>query len=128
VGEYRKLAVWERAHRLTLAIYAATRTFPNVEAYGLTGQLRRAASSIPANLAEGSGRRSDAELARFATMALGSATELDYHLLLARDLSYIAAPQYDHLAAETQGVSRMLASLIDTLRRTNHRKPMTKSQ
>jgi four helix bundle protein len=96
--------------------------------YGLTSQLRRASASIPANIAEGCGRRSDAELARFMTIALSSATELDYHLILARDLEFLQPPHYNHLAAETQGVSRMLASFIDTLRRANSQKPAANSQ
>lgn len=86
MGDYRKVAVWVRAHRLTLDVYRATRQLPKEELYGLTSQLRRAASSVPANIAEGCGRNSDAELGRFLVIALGSATELDYHLLLARDL------------------------------------------
>jgi four helix bundle protein len=128
VAEYRKLDVWVRAHHLTLDVYQATRSFPREEAYGLTSQLRRAASSIPANIAEGCGRRGDAELARFVSIALGSATELDYHLLLARDLEYLQPQPYEHLASEAQGVARMLAAFIETLRRTNHRNPTANSQ
>jgi four helix bundle protein len=90
--------------------------------------LRRASASIPANIAEGCGRRSDAELARFMAIALGSATEFDYHLILACDLEFLQPPHYSHLAAETQGVSRMLASFIDRLRRTNSQKPVASSQ
>jgi four helix bundle protein len=118
LGDYRKVAVWARAHRLTLDVYRATREFPKNELYGLTSQLRRAASSVPANIAEGCGRNSDAELARFLVIALGSMTELDYHLLLAHDLGYLPTPDYDRLAAETQECSKMLASFIDTVRRS----------
>jgi four helix bundle protein len=117
LGDYRKLQVWQRAHRLTLDVYQATRTFPKDETYALTSQLRRASSSIPANIAEGCGRNGDAELARFLAIAAGSVTELDYHLLLARDLGYLDPSQYDHLMAEAQGVAKMLYTLIESIRR-----------
>ena len=83
--DFRELKVWRKAHELTLAVYQITASFPREELYGLTAQLRRAGSSIAANLAEGCGRNGDAELARFCSMAMGSASELEYHLLLARD-------------------------------------------
>jgi four helix bundle protein len=116
MGDYRKLQVWERAHKLTLEVYAATRTFPKDEVFGLMSQLRRAAASIPANIAEGCGRNGDVELARFLTIAMGSANELDYHLLLARDLGYLDSSRYEHLAFEAQGVAKMLATFVDRLR------------
>jgi four helix bundle protein len=97
-------------------VYGATQVLPKEELYGLTSQLRRASSSIPSNIAEGCGRNGDAELARFLGIALGSVNELDYHLLLARDLGYLQPTSYEHLAAETQGVKRMLAAFIDRLR------------
>jgi four helix bundle protein len=111
------LQVWERAHRLTLDVYGATRVFPKEEMYGLTNQLRRAASSIPANIAEGCGRNGDTELARFLDIAMGSTTELDYHLILARDLGYLQLAHYERLATEVDGVSRMLAAFIARLRK-----------
>jgi four helix bundle protein len=89
--DFRELQVWRKAHELTLAVYQITASFPREELYGLTAQLRRAGSSIAANLAEGCGRNGDAELARFCSMAMGSASELEYHLLLARDLKLIPA-------------------------------------
>ena len=116
MGDYRNLKVWERAHRLTLEGYGVTRTFPKDELFGLTSQRRRAAASIPANIAEGCGRNGDAELARFMTIAMGSANELDYHLLFARDLRYLPSPRYDQLSVETQSVARMLATFITRLR------------
>ena len=79
---YRDLLVWEKAHRLTLDIYKNTKVFPQDERFGLTSQVRRSASSIGANLAEGCGRRSDGEMARFVQIAMGSGAELSYHLLL----------------------------------------------
>ena len=86
------------------------------EMFGLISQLRRTAASISANIAEGCGRNSDGELARFMGIALGSANELDYHLLLARDLEYLEPSSYERLACETQEIARMLASFIDRLR------------
>ncbi len=122
MGDYRKLQVWERAHKLTLEVYAATRTFPKDEVFGLTSQLRRAAASIPANIAEACGRNGDVELARFLTIPMGSANELDYHLLLARDLGYLDSYRYGHLAIEAQGVAKMLATFVDRLRASTFRR------
>jgi four helix bundle protein len=115
MGDYRKLHVWERAHRLTLEVYQVTRTFPKEELYGMTSQLRRASVSVPATIAEGCGRTGDAELARFLSIALGSAAELDYHLLLVRDFGYLQPSDYERLAFEAQGVGKMLAMFIDRL-------------
>ena len=109
---YRELKVWQRAHQLTLDLYKVTRSFPQYEQYGLTSQIRRAASSIGANLAEGCGRRGDAEFARFVLIAMGSASELDYHLLLARDLAFLQPKDYERLAAELAEIRRMLTSLL----------------
>ena len=116
MGDYRNLKVWERAHRLTLEVYSATQSFPKDELFGLTSQLRRAAASVPANIAEGCGRNGDAELARFLTIAMGSANELDYHLLLAHDLGYLPSARYEDLATEAQGVAKVLATFVDRLR------------
>jgi four helix bundle protein len=80
---------------LTLAVYRATARFPREELYGLTSQIRRSCSSVPANLAEGCGRNADAELARFCSIAAGSASEMEYHLLLARDLGLIDCCDYE---------------------------------
>jgi four helix bundle protein len=84
VRDFGGLKVWQRSHRLTLAVYEATGTFPREETYGLTAQLRRCSASVPANIAEGCGRSGDAELARFMLISMGSASELEYYLLLAR--------------------------------------------
>ena len=95
--DYRQLKVWERSHRLTVTLYRVTARFPAEERYGLTSQIRRAAASIPANIAEGCGRDGDAELARFCRIASGSASELDYHLLLAKELGLLGDNSYrDH--------------------------------
>lgn len=113
--DFRQLKVWEKAHQLTLEIYRATASFPREEAYGLTSQIRRASASICANLAEGCGRNGDAELARFCSIARGSASELEYHLLLARDLHLLQISNHEKLAAETTEIKRMLTALIQKL-------------
>jgi len=98
--DYRRLKVWEKAHSLTLRLYQTTRGFPREEIYGLTRQIRRCSSSIGANIAEGCGKRGNAEFQRFLQIASGSGSELDYHLLLARDLGFLAAEDYRGLAEE----------------------------
>ena len=120
MGDYRKLHVWERSHKLVLEVYGVTAALPKHELFGLTGQLRRSATSIPANIAEGCGRNSDGELARFMNIAMGSASELDYHLRLARDLGYLPAAKYAQLSMEAQDISKMLAAFVTRLRRPNN--------
>src|SRR6266849_1203755 len=97
---YKDLVVWEKAHRLTLAVYKSTRSFPSEEKFGLTSQMRRASASIAANLAEGCGRRSDGEMGRFIQIAMGSAAELSYHFLLAHDLGLIQKTAFEELDSE----------------------------
>jgi four helix bundle protein len=94
---FRDLNVWEKSHGLALQVYRATADFPAKEVYGLTSQIRRAAASIPGNIAEGCGRNGDAELARFLQIAVGSASELEYHLLLAHDLGMLNDAAYEKL-------------------------------
>lgn len=113
--DFHELKVWQKAHQLTLAVYQITATLPREELYGLTTQLRRSCSSIPANLAEGCGRNGDAEFARFCSIAGGSASELEYHLLLARDLKLIKPKDYEELTQRTTEVKRMLTALIQKL-------------
>jgi four helix bundle protein len=98
-----------------LAVYRHTRKFPKEEMYGLTSQLRRASASIGANIAEGCGRRSDAEMKRFLQIARGSANEVEYHLLLARDLQYLPVDEFKDLEEKMHEVQRMLASLVQRL-------------
>lgn len=117
--DFKKLIVWQKAHELTLGIYRATKTFPRDELYGVTNQIRRAAMSVPSNIAEGCGRNSNIELARFLEIAMGSASETEYQLLLARDLSYLQSSDYETLSSGTTEVKRMLASLIIKLRTDN---------
>ena len=114
--DFRNLKVWQKAHQLTLRIYVATNAFPAHEQFGLTSQMRRSAASIPTNLAEGCGRYGDAELVRFAQIAMGSASELEYQLLLSHDLSYLSAEDHDLLHRQVVELKRMLASLISRLR------------
>ena len=117
MGDYRKLHVWERSHMLVLDVYGVAAAFPKHQLFGLTGQLRRSATSIPANIAEGCGRNSDGERARFMNIAMGSASELDYHLRLARDLGYLPPTQYGRMSMEVQGISKMLATFVNRLRK-----------
>ena len=109
---FKTLKVWEKGHELTLAVYTATKNFPKDELYGLTSQVRRACASIPANIAEGCGRSGKAELARFLQVAMGSASELEYHLLLAHDLGLLGDAEYKRLESHTVELKRMLSSFI----------------
>lgn len=112
---YRDLQVWTKAHNLTLGLYRVSQRFPREEIYGITGQLRRAAVSIGANLAEGCGRRTSRELARFVRIALGSASELDYHLLLSRDLGFMTADEFTSASAALTEVRKMLTSFLNSV-------------
>ena|SRR5947209_4861225 len=114
--DFKELIVWQKVHAFTLAIYAATRVFPKEELYGITSQLRRSAASIGANIAEGCGRRSDGEMCRFLNIAYGSATEVEYHLLLAHDLRILETDVYRQLDHEIGEIQRMLTSLINRVR------------
>jgi four helix bundle protein len=113
---YKDLHVWERAHTLALAVYKDTKCFPVEERFGLTSQIRRSCSFIPANLAEGCGRRSDGQMARFVQIAMGSGAELSYHLLLSKDLGLLKAADYTRLDSELSAVMRMMSSLSQRLR------------
>ncbi len=113
---FRRLHVWEKAHELTIEVYKATARFPKDEIYALTSQTKRAAASIGANIGEGCGRGSDADFTRFLLIAMGSASELEYHLLLARDLGFLPEEDYGRLDALTTEVKRMRASLIQKTR------------
>jgi four helix bundle protein len=114
--DFRKLKVWHKAHALTLEVYQATRRFPGEELYGLVSQMRRAAVSVCANLAEGCGRRGGPEFARFLDIALGSASELEYHLLLSADLKFLDRATHTRLDAAVVQVKRMMAALVRKLR------------
>ena len=112
---YRELQVWSKAHSLTLELYRVSRGFPREEIYGVTSQLRRAAASIGANLAEGCGRRTRSKLARFVKIAMGSASELDYHLLLCRDLGFMSSDDFTSSAAKLTEVRKMLTSFLSSV-------------
>lgn len=114
--DFKKLTVWQKSHGLTLHVYRATTTFPKEEMYALTGQMRRASSSIGANIAEGCCRDGDAEFGRFLYIAMGSASELENHALLARDLGFLRHEIADQLSTEIAEVKRMLSSLISKLK------------
>ena len=113
--DFRKLKVWERAHHFTLQVYRITKVFPSDERFGLTIQLRRAAASIPTNIAEGCGRGGERELARFMCIAAGSASEVEYQLLLACDLNYIQDETHKELNQQVNEIKRMLNSFIQQL-------------
>ena len=109
---FRNLKVWEKAHAVTLDVYKTSNSFPKSELYGLTSQMRRASASMGANIAEGSCRKGDCEFGRFLQIAMGSASELEYHVLLARDLELLQSSEYERLTNGVTEVKRMLASLI----------------
>jgi four helix bundle protein len=115
--DFHNLKVWQKGHELALAVYEATREFPQAERFGLASQVRRAGVSIPSNIAEGCGR--DRELSRFVHIALGSASELQYQLLLARDLSYLTSGEHDQLEARVTEIKKMLSSLVQKLTADN---------
>ncbi len=114
--DFRNLEVWKKSHELTLEAYRITECFPRSEMFGLSSQIRRAASSVPTNLAEGCGR-TQAEFARFVQIALGSACELEYEFLLAKDLSLLPLESYDETNARMIEVKRMLQSLLRRIQR-----------
>ena len=103
--------MWQKAHELTLTLYKVTAAFPQDERYGLTSQVRRCAASVCANLAEGCGRRTARDFARFVQVALGSASELQYHILLAADLGLLPPDRHTHLDRSVTEVKRMLSGL-----------------
>ena len=116
---YRDLVVLQKAHQVTLHLYKVTRRFPKDELFGLTSQIRRAAASIGANLAEGCGRQSDPEFGRFLTIAMGSASELSYHLLLAKDLALLPEADYAFLNTDVDEVRKMLTALTAKVKRSD---------
>ena len=116
--DFRKLEVWKRAHELVLEIYKVTYQFPKEELYGLTNQIRRSSSSIPTNIAEGCGRAGDTEFHRFLIIAMGSASELEYQIVLAHDLEYLKSQQYEELQQKIIVVRKMLNALIKKVKPT----------
>lgn len=125
---FKNLDVWRKSHELTLKVYESTSQFPREEMYGLTSQIRRACASIPTNIAEGSGRETPADFARFLQIAIGSTSETEYLILLAHELKYITAAQYTELMGATVQVKRMLIALLKRIRTRSNQPPTTKSQ
>ena len=113
---YKELRVWEKAHFFTLKVYEASKLFPKEEIYSLTNQLRRAASAIPANIAEGCGKNSQQEFAHFLNIALGSANEAEYFLILPKDLKYLIEEKFFELTDNVNEIKAMLISLIGKVR------------
>lgn len=119
---FRELKVWEKAHTFVLGVYGVTCQFPDNERYGLTSQLRRASASVPSNLAEGCGRNTEKDLAHFCDIAMGSACEAEYQLILAHDLHYIDDHQYQSLEDQLIEVKRMLFGFTAAIRRSAAKK------
>jgi len=119
---FKDLKVWQRSHQFVLELYRVTTSFPKSEVYGLTSQIRRAAASVPTNIVEGCGRSSNAELGRFLWIAMGSAAEVEYQCLLARDLDFMSEIEFTHLSGEIVEIRRMLNALIHKVAqpKTNH--------
>ncbi|MBZ0308073.1 MAG: four helix bundle protein [Anaerolineae bacterium] len=117
--DFKKLVVWQKAHQLTLNVYKLTRGYPSEEKFGLISQMQRSSSSIPTNIAEGCGRETNAELNRFLYVALGSASELHYQIILSHDLGYVEQSHFLVLEQEIIQVKKMLSALIKKLKTDN---------
>ena len=113
--DFRKYNVWEQSHKLTLEIYLATKEFPSEEKFGLISQMRRSCASIPTNIAEGCEKSSEKDFARFLGIAFGSASELEYQILLSRDLHFLNLEKHDILHDEIVSIKKQLYSLIQKL-------------
>jgi four helix bundle protein len=113
--DFRTLKVWQKCHSLALDVYKETLTFPKDELYGITSQLRRAASSIPANIAEGCGRGSNKDFARFLQIAFGSASETEYFFILCYDLNFIPETKYRDYLDSIIEIKKMLSALMKSL-------------
>jgi four helix bundle protein len=112
MSDYRQLKAWQRAYSLALDLYRVTRDFPSHERYGLTSQLRRAATSVVANVAEGAGRGAEGDFTRFLWIARGSLTELVAEITLGRDLGYLKPEDAERLLERGNEVGRMLTGLL----------------
>ena len=120
--DFRTLNVWQKSHKLAVMIYQETKKFPKEEVYGITSQIRRAIVSIPTNLAEGCGRGSDRDFAKFAQIAFGSANESEYLILLSNELGFIDRADSDELTEKVTEIKRMLTSLIKNLHKSESAK------
>ena len=108
--DFQQLEIWQRSHHFTLRVFTVIQSFPKEELYGLTSQMRRSSASIPTNIAEGCGRNSSAELKRFLTIAAGSSSEIQYQLILAKDLHYINDSVFKELHKEIIQIRKMIYS------------------
>lgn len=117
--DFHKLKVWQKSHQLALEVYKVSQSFPKEELFGLTSQIRRAVSSVPTNIAEGCGRDSNKDFAHFLQIAIGSASEVEYELLLAHDLQYINKDEYERLTSEMVAIRKMIVKYRAELRTTS---------
>ena len=113
--DFKKYDIWKLSHHFTLEVYNITKSFPKDELYGITSQMRRASASIPTNISEGCGRYSDAEFNRFLTIAMGSASEVEYLILLSKDLNYITESQYIQLDSGINTIKKKTYTLKQKL-------------
>ena len=113
--DFRKLLVWEKSHELTLEVYHVLKTFPKEELFGLVSQMKRSASSIPTNLVEGAGRRTDKDFARFLSISYGSTNELEYQIILSVDLGFLERQKGEELIGKIQEIIKMLYGLMNKL-------------
>lgn len=120
MNKFEKLNVYNEAHKLVLAIYKHTNKFPKSELFGLTSQIRRSAVSIVANTVEGNSRNSKKEYVQFLYIAIGSLEETKYHLLLAKDLSYITLQDYNNVQNQAENVGKMLNGLMKYWKNISH--------
>ena len=117
---YHNILVWKKAHEFTLQIYLITKKYPKDELFGIISQMRRAASSVPANIVEGNARRSSKEFAQFLVQARGSLSETQYFLELSKDLEYISVSEFENLTALSIEVAKMLNSLLTKIKSCNY--------
>lgn len=110
--DYKNLLVWQKSHQLTLDVYKIVRHYPKEELFGLTSQMKRASSSIPMNIAEGCGRKSEKDFARFLIISFGSSNELEYQVILSIDLNFIAFNEGQKILSQIEEVKKMLNGLI----------------
>ena len=117
--DFKKLKVWEKSHAMVLQVYKVTKQYPKEELFGLSSQLRRSAVSVPSNIAIGCCRGSEADFKRFLQIAMGSASEVEYQIMLSNDLDYIETNEFLTMQESVQEVKRMLAALITKLKAEN---------
>jgi four helix bundle protein len=117
IERFTDLRVWKQAHELTLLIYKLSETFPRSERFGIISQIRRSASAVPANIAEGFGRRTTRELLRCMQIARGELEETRYFLILARDLGHVQSAEFDRATAACDSVGKLINALGSSLKK-----------